>query len=282
MLKRYIKQITRAASIGKSLATPKPLLFDTTGGPKLETPLIDSLSDDELERLNALLPWAAYTIDKNGRRFGQAYSTNKRNTPQEIPDRRIVELHRRFNLRGKHVLEAGCFEGIHTTALAQLGANVTAFDGRIENVIKTLVRCWAFSKTADIFFWDLETTAPISRNLNCDILHHVGVLYHLTDPVGHLQKMLPCVGEAVMLDTHIAPDQQLLRETANNFEYRYFRYMESGRDAPFAGLGSHAKWIALEDLIRLLKTSGFSFVDVAEHREERNGPRVLIYASRNP
>lgn len=281
MLKKYLKRIVQHASTASVPLAQSSTLYDRTGARKLDTPQINSLSDDELERLNSLLPWAAYTIDKSGRRFGQPYSTTKRNTPQDIPDRRIVELHRRFNLKGKRVLEAGCFEGIHTTALAQFGANVAAFDGRIENVVKTLVRCWAFSTIAEIFFWDAETKAPASRNLECDILHHVGVLYHLMDPIGHLQEILPFVREAIMLDTHIAPDQDLLSDITNNFEYRYFNFKESGRDAPFAGLGDHAKWITLEDLIMLFNVSGFSFVDVAERREERNGPRVLIYASRN-
>ena len=88
--------------------------------------------------------------------------------------------------------------------------------------------------------------------------------------------------ETFDLDGYLASlDQDLLTDVTNNFEYRYFNFKESGRDAPFAGLGDHAKWIALEDLVMLLKISGFSFVDVAEHREERNGPRILIYASRN-
>ena len=42
----------------------------------------------------------------------------------------------------------------------------------------------------------------------------------------------------------------------------------------------HAKWIVLEDLVSLLKRLGFHNVDVAEQRDERNGPRVLIYANR--
>ena len=145
---------------------------------------INDLKDEELERLNALLPWAAFVLDRQGRNFGQAYSPKKRNDPQAIPDRRIIELDRRYGLAGKYVLEAGCFEGIHTVGLLQKGATVSAFDGRIANVVKTLVRCWAFDVYADVLFWNLAEDRPRSVSIECDILHHVGALYHLMDPIG--------------------------------------------------------------------------------------------------
>lgn len=241
---------------------------------------INDLKDEELERLNALLPWAAFVLDRQGRNFGQAYSPKKRNDPQAIPDRRIIELDRRYGLAGKYVLEAGCFEGIHTVGLLQKGATVSAFDGRIENVIKTLVRCWAFDVYADVFFWNLEEDLPRSARIECDILHHVGVLYHLMDPIGHLASVLPSVRQAVMLDTHIAPEGKGTQAESAGFEYRYINFKEAGRAPPFAGLGDHAKWVALDDLVGFLKHSGFGNVDVAERRDERNGLRVLIYAHR--
>jgi len=241
---------------------------------------INDLKDDELNRLNALLPWAAFVLDKQGRKFGQAYSHKKRNDPQAIPDRRIIELDMRYGLVGKYVLEAGCFEGIHTVGLLQQGATVSAFDGRIENVIKTLVRCWAFDVYANVFYWNLEENRPQSASIECDILHHVGVLYHLMDPIGHLATMLPHVRLAVMLDTHIAPEGKGTLAESAGFKYHYINFKEAGRTPPFAGLGNHAKWVALEDLVDFLKHSGFGNVDVAERRNERNGLRALIYAHR--
>ncbi len=246
----------------------------------LDIPNINGLKDEELAILNSLLPWAAFILDSNGRYFGNAYSSSKRNEPQQIPDRRITELDRRYQLSGKHVLEAGCFEGIHTVGLARHGATVAAFDGRIENVIKTLVRCWAFGLNPTVFYWNLEEDKPQSSNIDCDILHHVGVLYHLMDPIKHLSAVLPSVRQALMLDTHIAPQGAVNNASSEGFEYRYTNFNEAGRKPPFAGLGDHAKWLVLDDLTQFLKQSGFGNIDVAEHREERNGPRVLIYAHR--
>jgi tRNA (mo5U34)-methyltransferase len=246
----------------------------------LDIPRINGLKGEELAILNSLLPWAAFILDSNGRSFGSAYSSTKRNVPQDVPDHRIIELDRRYQLSGKHVLEAGCFEGIHTVGLARHGATVAAFDGRIENVVKTLVRCWAFNVRADVFFWNLEEEKPESSNIECDILHHVGVLYHLMDPIKHLSAVLPSVRQALMLDTHIALEDGVVNAHSAGFDYRYTNFKEAGRKPPFAGLGDHAKWIVLDDLVRFLKQSGFTDVNIAEHRNERNGPRVLIYAHR--
>lgn len=114
---------------------PQSLYRDTDK--RISIPNLVDLPDDELLRLNQLLPWSAFIVDEKGRNFGKAYSDIKRNEVQIVPDPRIVELDKRYQLKGKRAVEAGCFEGIHSAALAQLGANVAAFDGRIENVIKT-------------------------------------------------------------------------------------------------------------------------------------------------
>lgn len=250
---------------------------------RLKIPGLESLSDTELARLNDLLPWASFVVDAEGRRFGKAYSHRKRTEPQQVPDRRIVELNQRVDLSDKIVLEAGCFEGHHTVGLAQLAKHVNAFDGRIENVVKTLVRCWAFGAHAHVFHWDVETPPVYEEHLTCDVLHHVGVLYHLADPIGHLQTILPRVSHSVLLDTHIAESGSttMLHEAeSQGFAYRFSQYAECGRDAPFAGLCDEARWVELSDLTRLMKEAGFETVDVCEVRHERNGPRAMIFASR--
>lgn len=269
--------------ISRALLTLRPAMRYPGGDAadaNLDIPAIRDLPDEELDRLNELLPWAAFINDTRGRSFGRAYARKKRNEPQSIPDRRILELDRRYGLARRHVLEAGCFEGIHTVGLMQQGASVTAFDGRIENVVKTLVRCWAFGLKPDVAFWNLEQRHPESLDIRCDVLHHVGVLYHLTDPIAHLAEILPGVRHAVMLDTHVSrPGEGSPGESAG-FEYRYTDFREAGRAPPFAGLGDHAKWVELKDLVRFLDRSGFASIDVAEQRDERNGPRALIFAHR--
>ena len=248
---------------------------------RIATPHVDDLSDADLALLNEMLPWQCFTLDSNGRQFGKAASSTKRNLPQIIPDRRIVDLDRRFPLSGSTVLEVGCFEGIHTIALAACGAKVIGIDSRIENVVKTNVRLWAFGIEATIFRCDVEQEVDFAKIPTVDITHHIGVLYHLVDPVTHLLKILAQTRKAIVLDTHYAKDAEADRVfELHGVSYRYKHYREKGRSQAFAGMYDHAKWLTLDTLVGLLKGSGFSNVDVAELRDERNGARTLIYASR--
>ena len=243
-------------------------------------PLVDLLPDEEFARLNAMLPWAAFVVDSHGRRFGRPYSDNKTTVAARIPDKRIVELDRRFPLASRRILELGCFEGIHTVALARAAASVVAVDGRIENVVKTAVRCAAFGCFPTVLWWDAEEPPP-SVSLEADVAHHVGVLYHLTDPVTHMIELSPLVREAILLDTHIADEGASLEVyELHGARWWYREFRESGRENPFAGLMDHAKWLSLEDLVRLLHECGFEHVDVARDKVERNGRRVTIYAHR--
>lgn len=240
------------------------------------------LCDDDLKRLNNLLPWSCFILDPNGRPFGKPWSSTKRCMPQEIPDYRIVELNRRFPLSEREVLEIGCYEGIHTAALAKLARRVLAADSRIENVVKTIVRCAILGEMPVVFLWNVEEGLPSGVDLSCDVLHHVGVLYHLVDPVRHLYEVLPHVREAVMLDTHIAHEGARLDQyESNGRSFAYMKYKEGGREEPFAGMADHGKWLCEKDLRDLLREAGFSNIEIAERRSERNGPRVLIYASRS-
>ncbi len=248
---------------------------------RLSIPGIELLPDDELERLNALLPWASFIVDSGGRRFGDRYSVTKRAEAQIIPDPRIVALDARHPLANATVLEVGCFEGIHTAALAGLAKRVIAIDSRIENVVKTLVRCAMLQRPIEAYRVDLDQGLPEQIALECDVLHHVGVLYHLFDPVGHLREICAITREALMLDTHVAPPGARLEHyRCDGRQYAYYPFSEGGRSAPFAGMSDHAKWLREADLIELVHDCGFADVEVSERREERNGPRVLIHASR--
>jgi hypothetical protein len=248
---------------------------------KANMQMIDMLPDEELERLNRLLPWGAFLVDSKGRRFGRAWSGNKRATAQALPDPRILELDRRVPLRDRSVLEIGCFEGIHTAALAARAARVLACDSRIENVIKTIVRCGMLQTTPVVFRWDVEERLPENIDITSDVLHHVGVLYHLTDPVSHLNFLANRINDTIMLDTHVAPENAILQEYQScGGTWKYFRYKEGGREDPFSGMAGHAKWLEVGSITQILEDAGFSKIDVVRIQQERNGPRLLLFASR--
>ncbi len=241
---------------------------------------VELISDGELDKLNQLLPWACFTVDSSGRKLGRAFSDHKRNDPQDILDFRIVELNQRFALAGRSVLEMGCFEGVHTAALCQFGADVTAVDGRSEHVVKTQIRCGFYGHQPRIYCLDLEDHSMIKLP-EFDVMVHIGVLYHLTDPVHHLNTVLPRIRYAVLLDTHIARLEEVSESyVACGKLYPFRLYEEGGRGEPFSGMRDHAKWLLREDLLDILGKFGFHNIDYLAVENQRNGLRIRVLAQR--
>jgi tRNA (mo5U34)-methyltransferase len=255
------------------------LPFDGYAERRAPTKFVDLLSDGELRELNALLKWNAFTVDARGRRFGSVAWGGKRMEPQVVPDPRILLMDKTFGLAGKHVLEVGCFEGLHTVTLCALAGRVTAVDARVENVVKTLVRCGFSGRQAEVFVCDVEKRPLDAALLSADFGHHVGVLYHLKDPAGHLRELGRLLRGGLMLDTHYALDGEAVETyVSDGREFKYKRYAESGKADVFSGMYDHAKWLRLDDIASVLKEAGFGAVDVVETRRERNGPRALLMA----
>lgn len=246
-------------------------------------PPISQFSDEELAQLNALLPWAAMTADAQGRLLGRPWSATKRAKVHAFNEKRIRAFDEVYPLAGRHVTEFGCFEGIYTLAMILRGGKVTAIDGRVENVLKTLTRLWAYGETADVVLWNVEHAAPAAVPAHWDVLHHFGVLYHLSDPIGHLDEILPRTRGALMLDTHVVDEvaQANLAYQAGDRTVRYRMKPEpNAAKAPFAGMKDHAKYLVLEDLVSHIAGHGFADVRVVSDRLERNGRRVTIWAFR--
>jgi SAM-dependent methyltransferase len=242
---------------------------------------VDPLSDDDLAELNELLDWKSFVADRHGRRFGNAAWAGKREEPQVIPDPRIVLLHEQLDLTNKHVLEIGCFEGNHTLGLARFAKRVTAVDGRIANVVKTIVRCAMFGVYPTVFKCDVEARPLDVAALQADVVHHVGVLYHLRDPVRHLHDLGHIAQRGVLLDTTYAHDHEATETyTVDGKEYRYKRYREFGLADPFSGMHEHSKWMRLDDILALLAEAGLSDVKTLRTKDERYGPRASIIAAR--
>jgi tRNA (mo5U34)-methyltransferase len=113
------------------------------------------------------------------------------------------------------------------------------------------------------------------------LLYHVGVLYHLRNPVDHLLALARSTAEVVMLDTHVATPASADRiYQAAGGSFRYQLYREGSRADAFAGMCDHARWLLLEDIEQVLRMAGFGRVEIAEQRQERNGPRALVCARR--
>ena len=82
-----------------------------------------------------------------------------------------------------------------------------------------------------------------------------------------------------MLDTHYAHPEDATEEYEVAGErFRFRRYDEHGRADVFSGVRPTSKWLRLDDIERVLREAGFGTVEVVEKRDERNGPRVLLFA----
>jgi tRNA (mo5U34)-methyltransferase len=268
-------------TLGARALRRRPQLRSRYDENRVPTPVVERLSDEDLATLNALLPWQCFTVDSEGRPFGQAAFQGKRTEPQVVPDPRILRFDERFGLAGRHVLEVGCFEGVHTVALCQRAARVTAIDARIENVVKTVVRCAFFGVSPAVAAVDLDDPDDAEDLLRADLCHHVGVLYHLVDPVAHLLLLGRTIGHGLMLDTQIAaPDEATEEYEVAGRAYRFKPYREAGREDVFSGMRPQSRWLTLETIESVLGEGGFATVEVVEQRAERNGPRVLLLAGR--
>lgn len=158
---------------------------------------------------------------------------------------------------------------------------MTAIDARAENVVKTISRCAFYGVAPRVALVDVESRPLPDDLLEADVVHHVGVLYHLADPVAHLRDLGRLARVGLWLDTQVAdPATATAVYQSGGKTWRYREFIESGHRDPFSGMSPSSKWLLLEDLLALLREVGFNDVQVLEKREERHGPRVLVAARR--
>jgi tRNA (mo5U34)-methyltransferase len=125
-----------------------------------------------------------------------------------------------------------------------------------------------------------ERALPLARR-RAELVHHIGVLYHLSGPVSHLLDRGALAESGLMPDTrHAAPAEADGVYDVQGRRFRCGRFSESGRRDPFSGVCARSKWPLLDDTAALSRDTGFSEVEIAEQRAERNGPRALIFASK--
>jgi SAM-dependent methyltransferase len=254
----------------------------TGHGPGSPAPFLDALPDAQLEELNAILAWNSFVVDGRGRRFGNVPWQGKGRAAEKIPNKRTRQMHQAFDLRGRSVLEIGCFEGAHTLGLCQLGAQVTAVDSRVENVVKTIVRTACFDHHPRVFVCDVERRPLPVELLRAEFCHHVGVFYHLADPVTHIRELGELIAHGILLDTHYAAAAEATeRYEVGGESFAYQRYGEFGYDDVWSGMFDHSKWLTLDTILQLLNRAGFDRVLTTATHVGSQGPRATILVERS-
>ena len=218
-----------------------------------------------VEDVNNLLPWHTKSKLSNGRTIGRSPNPNKRNYFEEIPDKRITQLHEIIDLSDKSILELGCLEGSHTLGLLTYAKKVTSIDCRPVNVIKTLTRLSFNGKSSPVYCFNAEDLT-IDTYGKYDVIFHCGVLYHLKEPIPHLENIFK-MSDCIFLDTHVTED--------NNKTIP-----EDGWRAPFAGKDDVATWLSISNLKKICSDNNFN-INMLNKRQERNGLRITWLLQKN-
>jgi precorrin-6B methylase 2 len=237
-----------------------------------------ALNDQQLNDFQSALDWRTGLKLPDGRVLGVA---GKRGRIPEATDTRVRAVAERCQPAGKTILEFGCCEGTHTVQLAGLCKEVVALEVRPKNIACALVRLFVHEvRNVRLLLKDVrEVDGGFGR---FDILFHVGVLYHLADPVEHLARIAP-LGDQLLLDTHYADDSSRYERSDirhGGKSYAASAHRDGAWDDAFSGVEPTARWLRRDALLELLKDVGFGSLDVLDDRVERNGPRLTLLASR--
>lgn len=220
--------------------------------------LVDTLSDDDLARLNDWLPWESWTPDANGRRVGNAAG---RQYP--VGGKLVTALEREFQgLKDYTVAEFGAYEGAHTIGIARAARKVIAIEGRVRNLTCGTIRT-AFYGVGEKVEWR-HADVELSELPDVDVSFHSGVLYHLTKPEGHLDTVCRKSKAGILLDTH---------HTGETPAQEKAEHVMSSKD----GLRQLALWLPREAILKILRDH-FKDVRVLSDREEPHGLRFTVVA----
>ena len=246
--------------------------------------------ESSFSKLDVMLPWSSYFYTDDVHSIGTPWSSRKRAGAQPFPDPTVEKLNKIISLKNLSILEVGCYEGHHTTSLALHSNDVWAIDGRIENVIKTLVRTWLSNceRNVNVNLVDLETNnlvdalAKLGRTSPFDLIHHRGVLYHLSHPLSHLRQCANICTKHLYLHTQIASEDSANKDvTVDGIAYRVLEYKEPKVDvSPYAGITNYAYWLTQDSLMKALSDVGFTDVKIIKLKDERNGTRIQLLASK--
>jgi len=231
-------------------------------------------TDQQLAEFQAAHDWKTARPLPDGRVLGGGKAG--------LPTDRRVELVRQRLGEGLRVLEIGACEGQHSVLLAQFCKEVVALEVRPRNVVGALIRQFLCGvRNVHNVVMDARSLDPALGEF--DLIFHVGVLYHLSNPVEHLHAIAP-FGKALLLDTHYATDDGKAMKpstiAAHGRTWRTRTFTEAGWQDAFSGVEPSSQWLYRQDLLQLVADVGFPRVEVLRDEVERNGPRIGLLARR--
>lgn len=176
------------------------------------------------------------------------------------------------------VLELGSFEGGHAYQLEQAGANVIGIEANPHIFVRSLIAKNALGMKTKFLLGDFHRY--IDGRDRFDIIFCSGVLYHMPDPVGLIERMSKAT-DRVFIWTHYVDDENMARwdvsgavsdYTNGDFSCCYYRYDYATEWASrsFAGVKPFASRLRADAIFSALKH--FGFVNIKICKDEPNHP----------
>jgi SAM-dependent methyltransferase len=236
-------------------------------------------------------PWMYHVLQMANRHFEPGHLAYHRTRYGE--DHRIKYIAYFLDLRGLRTLELGPLEGHHSVLLEKMGVRENvAIEARTENMRK----CARIKEK-----YGLVNTTFLQQNLEnlysgreqplfsgkFDVVICLGVLYHLPDPVKALE-WCRTQSDRLFLGTHYVEKDDPWRYPPEWFQsaayeyrgkiYRTMQCREEGEVDPLSGMSPTSVWAYEDDLIMMLRDSGYGRISVLGKDLQNGAPHITILA----
>jgi hypothetical protein len=210
----------------------------------------------------------------------------------------ITEL---SSIENWNVLELGPLEAGHTYMLETAGANVLAIEANFNAFLRCLIVKNYFDLKASFLLGDFAVSLGES-NESYDLIVAAGVLYHMTNPIqlildiarrtdriflwthyfeSNLQLWNPAIRESMELKWHLELETSVEINGVNVRTVPQSYGSALGWSGFRGGPEQQSNWIYKEDLLKFLKSLGFTSLKIAfDEPQHQNGPAFCILAER--
>jgi hypothetical protein len=218
------------------------------------------------------------------------------NVPAFQDDRIAWAIEKLGGLARKSVLELGPMEAGHTYMLERAGAaRITAIEANPSAFLKCLIAKEILKfKHVEFLFGDFVEYLN-SKPEPVDAVIASGVLYHMADPVGLINK-LSAIAPHLYIWTHYYEHSRVtaLPALAKQFVSKQavavgFKHVLHRREYTpalrigkfFGGTEAYSNWLELDSILGALKHAGFAHIDLQfDDPAHVNGPCVSLIASK--
>jgi len=201
------------------------------------------------------------------------------------------------NVQNMHILELGPFEAGHTSILHEAGAkSILAIEANIIAFMKCLVVKEVLNlNKAEFRLGNFEKFID-DNDHEFDLIVASGVLYHLTDPLLTLLKLMK-MSRKIFIWSHFFNDQtmpigdprrapftgEIIERNIDGYKMRYHVRSYGGTEQPrvfCGGIYSGSVWVELQEVEQILQQHGFKTTINFDHPGHMSGPCACILALR--